>query len=1085
MPYIYDNIYINITTKLLIMRELLCFKPKNNQLHKTQYRFSIKFSSILFLLFLSFNSFSQTCVNNGDETPLTAALPNAPSCSYTTVANSIGIGDGSRRIYTGFTAGEMVQLRVNGSGITCGEGRWMNGANTPIGTYFAISTTGNTNVTVPAGASRLEIRGSGGTWTSGTSATLRYRLRLPGTTNVAGGGAVCPDPGATLTATGGGSGTIYWQGTTSNGTSTANPSTSEVVTSAGTYYFRAQHNVTGCWGTQGSAVVTLNPAPTADAGLGTTICSGNSTMLNGSSTGPVINGPDSFSGSGGTSIDGSYGSGTDININVSGIPVGATITSTTVSISYATVGSSWRSELRVRATPPVAVGGAQNDIQPSTVGSSGTVTNAPLGTWGTGNPNGNWNFTFRESYNDGGTDANITNITITVNYTYAPPLVLSWSGGPIVSGETTLTPTVNPTVNPTVYTLSATSAGCTTTDNVTVNVDTPSTAPTSVSGGGAKCWGNDITLNSVGGTNGTGAVHVWYKDGCNNAFTQTWTNGTPYGTGSTTVNSSSGGILNVTSTSNDPMIFMGGLGSFDPAIYRYVNLRYRVTGGTAGNTEIFFYNGVHNFAVGGESVAGALISDGAWHVLSIDMYNDPDYLTGGNILGWRYDWATANGVTMELDFIQLSEFKMIDEDNTTTTLEWTSVHPDYPTAGTTTYASAKIDACGSTSCSSTTVTLPSQAGPLSNNNESATCAVSDNNWVHFYHSSGRLIASINSAGQNLGNVTVTSYVDGANALIDACDAPGNAGYQTSVMQRHWVVTPQFQPGGNVQVRLPFTNGELTSLGTASNANGNPNDNVAGIGSVVLTKYTGPSEDNNYPNNCPFLIATTGVATNHGQTANGLVTSYNAAIGSASYIDYTIPSFSELWLNGNSSSPLPVELTSFNANCTEDGKVELKWATASEHNSSHFVVEKSTDATTWSDLSTLNAAGNSSAANFYSTLDENNRGTNYYRLIQVDFDGTTKIYNQVVSKCKTEGSGFSLFPNPAKTMVTLEFLQKLENEDSYVDFYDVNGKLVKRVNLQLENGNIEYVDVQDLMPGYYIVRLFDGKNENQPIRFVKQ
>lgn len=411
-----------------------------------------------------------------------------------------------------------------------------------------------------------------------------------------------------------------------------------------------------------------------------------------------------------------------------------------------------------------------------------------------------------------------------------------------------------------------------------------------------------------------------------------------------------------------------------------------------------------------------------------------------------------------------------------------------PTTTTTYYVrSAANGVCPATACVNGAVTLPSQVGPLGNNNESATCAVTENNWVHFYHSSGRLLASINSGGQNLGNVTVTSYVDGAPALLDACEYPGNTGYQTSYMQRHWVITPSIQPASPVQVRLPFANGELATLVTASNANGNANDNVAGVGNVLLSKYSGPTNvDANIYNNCTLAGGTQSGATIHGQTANGVVSSYNAAIGASSYVDYTIPGFSEFWLHGSSNnSPLPVELTSFTANCNDEGQVELNWVTASEHNASHFVVEKSEDASTWKNLTTVDAAGNTTTTSFYSAIDETARGTNYYRLSQVDVDGTTKVYNQVASKCKTEGLGFNLFPNPAKSMVTIELNQKIENESSYLGFYDVNGKMVKRVDLHSENGNLKYVEVQDLMPGYYIVRLFDGQNENQPLRFIKQ
>jgi hypothetical protein len=82
-------------------------------------------------------------------------------------------------------------------------------------------------------------------------------LSLPSPVTVTGNGLSCSN--VTLTAGGGGGGTIYWQGTTSNGISQAIASSSQSVSSSGTYYFRA-FNTCG-WGAQGSATVTINTPP--------------------------------------------------------------------------------------------------------------------------------------------------------------------------------------------------------------------------------------------------------------------------------------------------------------------------------------------------------------------------------------------------------------------------------------------------------------------------------------------------------------------------------------------------------------------------------------------------------------------------------------------------------------------------------------------------------------------------------------------------------------------------------------------------------------------------------------------------------
>ena len=67
---------------------------------------------------------------------------------------------------------------------------------------------------------------------------------------------------ATLSASGGSGGTIYWQGTSSGGTSTSGGSgaNSPAITTTGTYYARAESD--GCWGDEGSDSVSFKCSPT-------------------------------------------------------------------------------------------------------------------------------------------------------------------------------------------------------------------------------------------------------------------------------------------------------------------------------------------------------------------------------------------------------------------------------------------------------------------------------------------------------------------------------------------------------------------------------------------------------------------------------------------------------------------------------------------------------------------------------------------------------------------------------------------------------------------------------------------------------
>ena len=234
----------------------------------------------------------------------------------------------------------------------------------------------------------------------------------------------------------------------------------------------------------------------------------------------------------------------------------------------------------------------------------------------------------------------------------------------------------------------------------TVTVQTAPTAPTSITGTTAICSGASTTLTADGGSDGSGATLNWTTGVCQTAFVQEF-NTQPYTTFQTTVNSVNG-ILNVTSTSSDPNLMMSSLGSFDPNIYKYIKIRYRVVSGSSGNVEIFYLNSRSTVPVGDQMVNGSIIADGAWHTLSIDM-SVGDYWSNSNITGWRYDWINATGVTMDIDYIALVSSVTVGTGSSIT------VSP----ASNTTYYVQRAGNTGCTnvtSCASAAVTV----SPLSN-----------------------------------------------------------------------------------------------------------------------------------------------------------------------------------------------------------------------------------------------------------------------------------------------------------------------------------------------------------------------------------
>lgn len=103
-------------------------------------------------------------------------------------------------------------------------------------------------------------------------------------------------------------------------------------------------------------------------------------------------------------------------------------------------------------------------------------------------------------------------------------------------------------------------------------------------------------------------------------------------------------------------------------------------------------------------------------------------------------------------------------------------------------------------------------------------------------------------------------------------------------------------------------------------------------------------------------------------------------------------FCPYWID---NPPLPIELLNFAA-INKDNYNYITWVTLNEINNDYFIVERSGDNINWEEVGIVNGSGNSNSEIEYHINDYNFKiGLNYYRLIQKDFNGTTKIYNPIV------------------------------------------------------------------------------------------
>lgn len=169
------------------------------------------------------------------------------------------------------------------------------------------------------------------------------------------------------------------------------------------------------------------------------------------------------------------------------------------------------------------------------------------------------------------------------------------------------------------------------------------------------------------------------------------------------------------------------------------------------------------------------------------------------------------------------------------------------------------------------------------------------------------------------------------------------------------------------------------------------------------------------------------------------------------------------------STLPVEMLSFTATAESDG-ILLNWTTASERNSDHFTVEHSTDNRIFTRIGQLAAAGSSSSQLHYAFRHRSPAmGINYYRLVQVDKDGTSE--RSWTEACRADrGTSALLYPNPVQDLLSVQLATDLPEGASIWINGPMDRSMVQVPIKSLQDGRSFTVDTQRLPSGTYFMRM---------------
>lgn len=207
-------------------------------------------------------------------------------------------------------------------------------------------------------------------------------------------------------------------------------------------------------------------------------------------------------------------------------------------------------------------------------------------------------------------------------------------------------------------------------------------------------------------------------------------------------------------------------------------------------------------------------------------------------------------------------------------------------------------------------------------------------------------------------------------------------------------------------------------------------------------------------------------------------------------------YGKLWvaeLNNNrvirysaSSSPLPVEVTSFTAT-PANGRIELIWATATESNNYGFDVERraiknqSTAIEDWAKIGFVQGHGSTNAPQSYSFTDASARFGKYsYRLKQIDRNGRFEYHQAVEATVGITPNTVWLdnnYPNPFNPSTKISFVLGTTGH-AVLSVYNLLGeRIATLVEGQFGAGEIQTVtfDASAYASGIYYYQLKSGSS----------
>lgn len=341
--------------------------------------------------------------------------------------------------------------------------------------------------------------------------------------------------------------------------------------------------------------------------------------------------------------------------------------------------------------------------------------------------------------------------------------------------------------------------------------------------------------------------------------------------------------------------------------------------------------------------------------------------------------------------------------------------------------------------------------------------ISGYQWIHVTDALDNLVYSINPVGNDLGSTCWAVRVLSGSDKVRSQKIEGIQ--EEYVMNRNWWIAPTTQPSSIVYVRFYSLNAEPSDLREKIIAQGYDGSTLPDFksDSIYFTKISGIDDLDPFVEGGSRLSLKPKVF-----DLDGLGVAYTIGINSfSSFVPHYSPS--------NAGVPLPIELAYFKGAYVNQ-QVKLEWQTLTERNNQWFFVYRADESGVFNVIDRIKGAGDSSVPVEYVVNDVFPYvGINYYKLVQVDFDGMSEESELIYINTPEKSAGYTVYPNPSSELVNLRPSSgnQLINPD-HVSLIDASGK--RYVIDIIVSGSQLSIPVSHLTAGQYFIEIASNSSK---------